>query len=56
MARRFMGKLAFMSLADDSGSVQIYLDRAVLGEGEPDAFKYAAGWCNQGAPARAARS
>lgn len=43
MARRFMGKLAFMSLTDDSGSVQIYLDRAVLEEGEPDAFKCAAG-------------
>ena len=41
MARRFMGKLAFMSLTDDSGSVQIYLDRAVLDEAEPDAFKCA---------------
>ena len=42
MARRFMGKLAFMALADDSGAIQIYLDRAVLDAGEPDAFKCAA--------------
>lgn len=40
MARRFMGKLAFMSLVDDSGSIQIYLDKAVLDAAEADTFKY----------------
>jgi lysyl-tRNA synthetase class 2 len=39
MARRFMGKLAFMSLVDDSGSIQIYLDKAVLDAAEDDTFK-----------------
>ena len=42
MARRFMGKLAFMSLVDDSGSIQVYLDRAVIdGTSGEDAFKCA---------------
>ena len=39
MARRFMGKLAFLALTDDSGSIQIYLDRAVVDEAQPEAFK-----------------
>ncbi len=39
MARRFMGKLAFMSLTDDSGSIQIYLDKAVLDAAEEGTFK-----------------
>ena len=40
MARRFLGKLAFMSLVDDSGGIQIYLDRAVVdGASGEDAFK-----------------
>ncbi|CAL5224424.1 g7107 [Coccomyxa viridis] len=40
MARRFMGKLAFMSLVDDSGSIQVYLDKAVVdGASGEDAFK-----------------
>ena len=38
MARRFMGKLAFLALTDDSGSVQIYLDKAIVDEGQPEAF------------------
>ena len=42
MARRFMGKLAFMSLVDDSGSIQVYLDKAVVdGSSGEDAFKCA---------------
>ncbi len=41
MARRFMGKLAFMSLVDDSGSIQVYLDKAVLDAAEADTFKCA---------------
>jgi aspartyl/asparaginyl-tRNA synthetase len=41
MARRFMGKLAFMSLVDDSGSIQIYLDKAVIdGTSGEDTFKW----------------
>ena len=41
MARRFMGKLAFMSLVDDSGSIQIYLDKAVVdGTSGEDTFKW----------------
>ena len=40
MARRFLGKLAFMSLVDDSGGIQIYLDKAVVdGASGEDAFK-----------------
>jgi len=40
MARRFMGKLAFMTMIDDSGSIQIYLDKAVVdGTSGEDAFK-----------------
>lgn len=30
LARRVMGKLAFLRLADDSGEVQLYVDRAAL--------------------------
>lgn len=43
MARRFMGKLAFLALTDDSGSVQIYLDKAIVDEAQPEAFKCAPG-------------
>lgn len=38
MARRVMGKLAFVSLVDDSGSIQLYVDKSRLEEGA-DAFK-----------------
>ena len=34
-----MGKLAFLSLTDDSGSIQIYLDKAVLDSAQEDTFK-----------------
>lgn len=39
-ARRFMGKLAFATLADDSGEIQLYLERTALNEAAPDSFKY----------------
>ena len=43
MARRFMGKLAFLALSDGSGAIQVYLDRAVVDEAQPEAFRCAAG-------------
>jgi lysyl-tRNA synthetase, class II len=36
MTRRVMGKLAFFTLADESGSIQLYLDRACLEAAHPD--------------------
>ncbi|KAI7836054.1 hypothetical protein COHA_010056 [Chlorella ohadii] len=33
-----MGKLAFFKLVDASGSVQLYIERAVLDEAQPEAF------------------
>jgi len=33
MARRIMGKLAFFSLQDETGTIQLYLDKKRLGEG-----------------------
>ncbi len=33
MARRVMGKLAFYTLADETGTIQLYLDKAVLNVG-----------------------
>jgi lysyl-tRNA synthetase class 2 len=36
MTRRVMGKLAFFTLADESGSIQLYLDRASLEATHPD--------------------
>ncbi len=39
MARRVMGKLAFVRLEDDSGSVQLYVDRATLDASQPGGFR-----------------
>ena len=39
MARRVMGKLAFVRLEDDSGSVQLYVDRAMLDASQPGGFR-----------------
>ncbi|MEB3260080.1 MAG: lysine--tRNA ligase [Cyanobacteriota bacterium] len=36
LTRRVMGKLAFFTLADESGTIQLYLDRASLLEAHPD--------------------
>ena len=38
-ARRVMGKLAFVSLEDDSGQIQLYVDKKQLDAGEAEAFK-----------------
>lgn len=38
IARRFMGKLAFLSLRDGEGQMQIYLDKARLEAAQPGAF------------------
>ena len=40
-ARRVLGKLAFVSLEDDSGQIQVYVDKKQLDAGEAEAFKYA---------------
>ena len=43
-ARRFMGKLAFATLADDSGEIQLYLEKTSLDAAAPDSFKYIASY------------
>ncbi|MCP9926583.1 lysine--tRNA ligase [Cyanobium sp. CH-040] len=37
MTRRVMGKLAFFTLVDESGPIQLYLDKATLEAAQPDA-------------------
>lgn len=40
MARRVLGKLAFFTLQDESGRIQLYLEKSRIGEAMgPDAFK-----------------
>lgn len=34
-----MGKLAFATLADDSGDIQLYLEKKTLDASAPDSFK-----------------
>lgn len=34
-----MGKLAFITMEDDSGQIQLYVDKKQLDSGEADAFK-----------------
>ena len=36
MTRRVMGKLAFFTLADESGPIQLYIDKATLAAAHPD--------------------
>lgn len=38
LLRRVMGKLAFITLRDGSGDVQLYLDRSIMNEEQEDAF------------------
>jgi lysyl-tRNA synthetase, class II len=38
LARRVMGKLAFLKVADDSGEVQLYVDRSALDERREGSF------------------
>ncbi|MBR8838742.1 MAG: lysine--tRNA ligase [Stigonema ocellatum SAG 48.90 = DSM 106950] len=44
MMRRFLGKLAFFTLQDESGTIQLYLEKKNIQEGmadiDPDAFKH----------------
>jgi lysyl-tRNA synthetase class 2 len=37
MTRRVMGKLAFFTLADESGSIQLFIEKATLDAASPDA-------------------
>ena len=38
MTRRVMGKLAFFTLADETGPIQLYLEKATLEAASPEAF------------------
>ena len=38
MTRRVMGKLAFFTLLDESGPIQLYLEKATLAAADPEAF------------------
>lgn len=44
LTRRFMGKLAFMTVQDETGTIQLYLEKkriqASMGESDPEAFKH----------------
>src|SRR5579883_1594016 len=44
MTRRFLGKLAFFTLQDETGTIQLYLEKKHIQEGmadiDPDAFKH----------------
>ena len=40
-ARRVLGKLAFLSLEDDSGVIQLYVDKKRLDAVAPESFAYA---------------
>ena len=44
MTRRFLGKLAFFTLQDETGTIQLYLEKKQIQEGmadiDPDAFKH----------------
>ncbi len=48
MARRVMGKLAFVRLEDGSGSVQLYVDRATLDAAQPGGFRRGAAAARRG--------
>ncbi|KAK9818048.1 hypothetical protein WJX72_006286 [[Myrmecia] bisecta] len=39
MLRRVMGKLAFLTISDDSGSIQLYVDKSVLEQHSPGGFQ-----------------
>lgn len=45
LVRRVFGKLAFFELQDESGSIQLYLDKAILGD---EAFKRVKDWTDAG--------
>jgi len=47
MARRVFGKLAFFSLQDESGLIQLQFEKKKLNAVDPDAFKVKAGATRQ---------
>jgi len=48
MARRVFGKLAFFTLQDDTGTIQLQFDKKRLGERDSDSFKNLKAWTDAG--------
>jgi len=48
MARRVFGKLAFFTLRDETGDVQLQFDKKRLGERDEDSFKNLKAWTDAG--------
>ncbi|GIL82291.1 hypothetical protein Vretimale_7255 [Volvox reticuliferus] len=48
VAKRVMGKLAFLSLRDDKGQIQLYVDRNRLDEAQPEGFNTVKGLVDVG--------
>ncbi|KXZ43187.1 hypothetical protein GPECTOR_99g822 [Gonium pectorale] len=48
MAKRVMGKLAFLSIRDDRGQIQLYVERGRLEEAQPDGFELLKGLVDVG--------
>ncbi|GMH72501.1 hypothetical protein TrRE_jg4735 [Triparma retinervis] len=48
MARRVFGKLAFFSLQDESGQIQLQFDKKKLNAADADAFKNLKAWTDSG--------
>jgi len=47
MLRRVMGKLAFITLRDGSGNVQLYLEKQAMTDNDPESFRCAEScWLN----------
>ena len=48
MARRIFGKLAFFSLQDESGTIQLQFDKKVINQSNPESFKNLKAWTDSG--------
>ena len=48
MARRVFGKLAFYTLQDETGTIQLQFDKKRLGERDADSFKNLKAWTDSG--------
>ncbi|GMI09047.1 hypothetical protein TrVE_jg12375 [Triparma verrucosa] len=48
MARRVFGKLAFFSLQDETGAIQLQFDKKLLNQADADAFKHLKAWTDSG--------
>ncbi|GMH55141.1 hypothetical protein TrLO_g5816 [Triparma laevis f. longispina] len=48
MVRRVFGKLAFFSLQDETGQIQLQFDKKLLNEADADAFKNLKAWTDSG--------